>query len=60
MGQMIDLPPPFAPMKDLIASLRTLEASPHNDLETQGGIQILRWTIAQRKANPLPGDLNDI
>jgi hypothetical protein len=52
---MIDLPPPFAPMKDLIESLRTLEALPPS-VEVTGSLQILRRRIGQRQANPLPGD----
>jgi hypothetical protein len=55
-SQMIDLPSPFAPMKDLLASLRALESSQRSDVVTQGGIQMLREAIAHRKANPQPGD----
>jgi hypothetical protein len=53
---MIDLPSPFAPMKDLLEALRTLEASGRHDVETRGGLELIRGYLAHRKAHPLPGD----
>jgi hypothetical protein len=47
---------PLAPMKDLIASLRKLEALPTKSYMDQVEISQLQKYIKERKAKPLPGD----
>ncbi len=56
MSSMIDLPSPFAPMEDLVESLRMLEAMPQS-FEVASSLELLRWTIAERRRNPLPCDM---
>jgi hypothetical protein len=53
---MIDSPPPFAPVKEWTSFLRMLEALPAKDNLIRHLIKEAKWTIAFRKANPLPGD----
>ncbi len=55
-GHMIDSPPPFAPVKEWTSFLRMLEALPAKDNLIRHLIKEAKWTIAFRKANPLPGD----
>ncbi len=53
---MIDLPGPYAPMTDLMKSLRTLEQLPESDVIAQGSLELVREWIKRRKADTLPDD----
>jgi hypothetical protein len=50
MGYMIDEPSPFAPMEELQAFLKSMEALPQNDLGVQEAINGVRRSIEWREA----------